>query len=276
MLAPLLLAAAALADPPLSAGYRLVDAGHDLDAPVALVVLTPGVAEAAFQPLVTALEDAGLDAWTVAVTAVAPLPEEGADRWIAEFLLPAAVAALRAREPRAAALALVGHGPGGTLALMTAPRVAPRAVAVLGAPLGPIPSLALEELAARPLSAVGSVDLAQPHDWRGHDLATLLLGDPPLPLAPLPVPLARAWLRWAAEGPPLDPATLFFPVFVGAAALDHLVPVETVHAPAERMPDATFVRFGLLRLDLIDPEHSDLLRERRFLDEVAGWVKGQL
>jgi hypothetical protein len=271
-----LLCAAALADPPVSAGYRLVDAGHDLDAPVALLVLTPGVGEAAYQPLVSALEEVGLDAWTVAVTPSAPLPAEDADRWVADRLLPEAVASLRAREPRAAALALVGHGPGGTLALMAAPRVAPAAVAVLGAPLGPIPSAALQDLAARPLPEAGCVDLAQPVDWRGHDLATLLLGAPSLPLEPLPVPMARAYLRWIAEGPPLEPANLVFPIFVGVAALDHLVPVETVHRSAGNLPDATFARFGLLRLDLYDPEHADLLRDRRFMDEVARWVRERI
>lgn len=264
----LLLAAAQAAEP----AFQLQDAGHDLDAPVALVVLTPGVDPAAFQPLAAALEDAGMDAWTVGIAPTAPLPEEGADAWVAEVLLPAAVAALRAREPRAADLALAGHGPGGTLALMAAPRVGTRAVAVLGAPLGPTPTAALAALAERPLPVAGSVDLARPVAWQGHDLATLLLGDPPLPLGSLPVPLARAFLRWAAEGPPLQPAALAFPVYVGAGALDRLVPVESLHLPAEGFPRGTFVRFGLLRLDRADPGHADLLRDRRTLDDLGRWL----
>ena len=276
VLATLLISTHAWADPPLSAGYQLQDAGHDLDAPVALVVVTPGMDPAAFQPMVQALEDRGLDAWAVRVRLTAPLPPADADLWIASTLLPAAIAELRERDPKAAELALVGHGPGGTIALMTAQHVAPRAVAVLGAPFGPIDTAAMAHLADAQLPELGNVNLSTPLDWQGHDMATLLLGDPPPPLAPLSVDLARAWLRWAQEGPPLTLADVDCPAWIGLAAMDRLVPIESARVVSQALPDRHFVRFGLLRLDPHDPGSADLLRERRYLDVMAGWVAGEL
>ena len=275
-LALLLAAATAQADPPLQAGYQLQDAGHDLDAPVALVVVTPGMDPAAFQPMVQALEDHGLDAWAVRVRLVAPLPPADADLWIASTLLPMAVAELREREPQAEALALVGHGPGGTLALMLAQHVAPQAVAVLGPPVGPADTAAMAWLAQRELPPVGNVDLTALTTWHGHDLATLLLGDPPPPLGPLPVELARAGRRWIEQGPPLALEDIACPVWIGAAAMDRLVPIESMRVASQPLPDRHFVRFGLLRLDPQDPGSADLLRERRYLDAMASWVEGEL
>ncbi len=274
--ASLLTATSAHADPPLSASYQLQDAGHDIDAPVALVVVTPGMDPAAFQPMVQALEDHGLDAWAVRITLFAPLPPADADIWIASTLLPAAVAALRERDPRADELALVGHGLGGTLALMMAQHVRPQAIAVLGAPMGPVDTAALSWLTAHEIPAFGNVDLSEPTPWQGHDLATLLLGDPPPPLAPLPVDLARAWVRWAAHGPPLSLEKIDCPVWVGAAAMDRLVPIESLRVASQGLADRHFVRFGLLRLDPQDPGSADLLRERRYLDAMASWVDDQL
>jgi len=66
------------------------------------------------------------------------------------------------------------------------------------------------------------------------------------------------------------------PVWVGAAALDRLVPVESMRVASQQLPDRHFVRFGLLRLDPEDPGSGELLRERRYLDAMAGWVEGQL
>lgn len=277
MLAALLLGSGpAAAERPLSAGYQLQDAGHDLDAPVALVVITPGMDPAAFQPMVQALEDHGMDAWAVRITPFVPLPLADADIWIASTLLPAAVVKLRERDPRADRLALVGHGPGGTLALMMAQHVNPAAVAVLGAPMGPVDTAALAALAEGELPAYGNVDLSQPTKWQGHDLATLLLGDPPPPLAPLAVELARAWIGWSQQGPPLSLEALECPVWVGAAAMDRLVPIESLRVASQRLPDRHFVRFGLLRLDPRDPGSADLLREQRYLDNMAAWVDDQL
>jgi len=276
-LAALALAAGpAAADPPLSASYQLQDAGHDLDAPVALVVVTPGMDPAAFQPMVQALEEAGLDAWAVRVTLHAPLPSADADIWIASTLLPAAVATLREREPKAQDLALVGHGPGGTLALMMAQHVRPGAVAVLGPPVGPVDTAALAWLAQRQLPTAGNVDLTDPLQWQGHDMASLLLGDPPPALAPLSVDLARAWLSWASEGPPLALDSIACPVWIGAAAMDRLVPIESLRVASQELPDRQFVRFGLLRLDPEDPGSADLLREKRYLNVMAGWVSDVL
>ncbi len=276
-LAPLaLLVAPALAESPLQAGYQLSNAGHDPDAPVALVLITPGMDPAAFQPMVQALEEQGLDAWALRLRLVAALPDEGADAWLATTLLPAAVAELRAREPRAAELALVGHGPGATLALMMAPHTKPRAIAALGPVVGPVDTAALAWLAERELPPVGSVDLREPLQWNEHDLATLLLGYPPPPMAPLAVELARDWLRWAQQGPPLDLATVECPVWIGAGAMDRLVPIESLRVPSQALPERHFLRFGLLRLDPEDPGSGDLLRGERYLNAMAEWVAGEL
>jgi hypothetical protein len=276
-LVPLALSlAAATAEPVSGDSYRLRDAGHDLDAPIALVVITPGLDPTAFLSMVQALEERGLDAWAVRVNLSAPLPPDDADLWIAASLLPAAVAELRAQEPGAERLALVGHGPGGTLALMAAQHLAPTAVAVLGAPIGPVNTEVLAWLAERELPRTGNVDLSRPLAWRGHDLATLLLGDDPPPLGPLPVELAQAGLRWATRGPPLELESIPCPVWIGAAALDRLVPIESLRVPSQRIPDRSFTRFGLLRLDPADPGHADLLMDRRHLDPMANWVYEQL
>jgi predicted alpha/beta hydrolase len=265
-----------LADTDKPAAYQLVDAGHELDAPVALVVVTPGLDPSAFQPMVQALEEAGLDAWAVRVRLQAPLPPADADIWIATTLLPSAAAELRERNPRAQHLALVGHGPGGTLALMSAQHIGPDAVAVLGSPVGPVESAALEWLAQRPLPELGNVDLTEPASWQGHDLARLLLGEPLPPLLPLPVELARAWVGWIERGPPLRLEAVPCPVFVGAAAMDRLVPVESLRVASQALEQRHFVRFGLLRIDPQDPGHGELLSERRYLDVTASWVREQL
>ncbi len=279
LLAPLFMATtmdSAGAEPPPPSSFQLVDAGHQLDAPVALVVVTPGLDPEAFQPMVQALEEAGLDAWAVRVRLQAPLPPADADIWIATTLLPSAAAELRRRQPRAEHLALVGHGPGGTLALMSAQHIGADAVAVLGSPLGAIQTGALAWLAERPLPELGNVDLASPIRWGDHDLTTLLLGEPQPPLLPLPVELARAWLGWTTKGPPLDLGVVPCPVFVGAAAMDRLVPIESLRVASQGLEDRHFVRFGLLRIDPEDPDHGDLLRERRYLDVMASWVRAQL
>jgi len=255
----------------------LVDAGHDLDAPVALVLVTPGMSEQAFIPMVEALERAGMDAWTVRILPFAPLPDDRADEWVAQQLLPWAIQDLRKRDPRATdQLALVGHGPGGTLALMTAERAKPEAVAVLGPPMGPIDTAAAAWLAELELPPHGNVDLGAPTDWNGHDLSTLLLGEPRPALEPLPVPMARAYLRWISDGPPVTPNAIECPIWIGAGAMDRLVPIESMRVPSQTLGHRHFVRFGLLRLDPEDPGSGQLLAERRYLDVMARWVEEAL
>jgi len=256
-----LLAAVALATRPAAAG----PVAAPLDA-VALVVVTPGMERPAFLPLVAALECAGFDAWTVEIPPDAPLPPEGADREVAVWIRAAAGALRAGGRPTA----LVGHGPGATLALMAAPGAAD-AVVALGPLLGP-PDTALSRfLAALPVPEDG-VDLGAPLAWGRHDAATLLLGSPPPPLGRLPAPLARDGQRWLAEGPPLDPAAVTCPVYVAAAARDRFAPVESIRGPADRFHRATFVRFGILRFDHRDPGSADLLSERAVLGAATRWL----
>jgi len=271
----LLLTSALGAPGEAAASYRLVDAGHDLDAPVALVVITPGMQASSFQALAASLESDGLDAWTVQLLPSTPLPDQGADSFVAQVILPAAVTELRLRDPKADTLALVGHGPGGTLALMSAAKVAPAAVAVLGPILGPVRTAAMDWMREQPLPA-GNVDLSQPVSWQGHDLAGLLLGEPTPPLQPLATPLAAAFLGWAERGPPLDPAAVECPVWIGAGAMDRLVPVESLHAPSALFSQRRFLRFGLLRLDPADPGSADMLRDDRYHRPLAQWLVKQV
>ncbi len=238
--------------------------------PAALVVVTPGMGRSAFDPLVEALRSAGFDAWTAEFPPGAPLPEEGADHEAGAWIR-AALGAIRRDDRRGI---LVGHGPGATLALLAAPGAA-EAVVALGPLLGPPDTEVARYLATLPVGA-GSVDLAAPLAWHGHDVASLLLGEPMPPLGPLSAPLARTWQRWILEGPPLDPAAVTCPVWIAAGARDRLAPVETVRGPAGRLPDATFVRFGRLRFDRRDPGSGALLRERAVLRVMTRWLRRTL
>jgi len=259
---------------PSAGDYQLSDAGHDLEAPLVLAVQSPGMASEAYLGLVEELEGAGLDVWILRLALSAALPEEGADRYVAHKIIPLAAQELREGAERDE-LALVGHGPGGTLALMAAPLVRPQAVALLGAPLGAAPSALSAWLAERALPA-GSVDLGQPLLWGELDVAQLLLGEPVPPLEPLATPLVQAYLGWSVDGPQIAFEEVDCPVLVTAGALDRLAPVEAVRGPSQGLAQRKFVRFGMLRLELEDPGSGDLLRERRYGELVGEWVAGEM
>ena len=238
--------------------------------PVALVVVTPGLDRSAFRPLAQAFEDKGIETWTAWIPPDASWPADGAALEASTWIRAAARAAGAPGRPTA----LVGHGPGATLALLAAPGVAD-AVVALGPILGPPGTRVGEWLAALPVPE-GGVDLATPLAWNGHDVASLLLGTHVPPLGPLPAPLARDWQRWITEGPPLDPREVTCPVWVAAGARDRLAPVESIRRPADAFPNATFVRFGLLRFDRHDPGSADLLAERAVRRTAARWLRSTL
>ncbi|MBN1334558.1 MAG: hypothetical protein JXB39_01205 [Deltaproteobacteria bacterium] len=257
----------------LAAGLGACTPSHETHAsegPLALVVVTPGMEAAAFLPLALAFGDAGIETWTVWIPPGDPLPDPGAAQAASARIRAMAQAAGVGGRP----VGLVAHGPGATLALLAAPGVAD-AVVALGPLLGPPGTLLAGWLAGLPVPD-GSVDLSVPLDWRGHDAASLLLGQPEPRLGSLPAPLARDWQRWLLEGPPLDPAAVTCPVFVGAGARDRLAPVESIRSPASAFPDATFVRFGLLRFAPRDPGSLDLLDQRAVLRVSTRWLADTL
>lgn len=260
-----------------SPAYRLMDFGLASEGPTTLVVTTPGVGLAAYVPLAHGLEEAGFDAWIVSLVSRAPWPSEGAVTLATQRVLPEAVAELKRRKPEPAPWALVGHGCGGTLALLSSPHMVPHpdAVALLGAPLGPAPSEAVRWLADQtesPLVTVPNPDLR----WNGSPILSLLWGDPVPPLEPQPTILHLECLGWLTDGVPLEPAAIQWPVLATAGALDRMVPPEAVFGPSQDLPRGRYVRFGMLHLDPTDPGHGALLQEPRFTAFVARWLEDTL
>ena len=267
MIAAALIASALAAPPP-----GLTDAGRPLPGPAAVIVGTPGFAATAYEPLVRALEDQGIDAWLLTFTpgAQSPATVVGDD-------IPAAIDAVRADHAR---VALVGHGLGGTLAAMSTAQGAahPDALGLLGAPLS-FPPLALATwLAARPVPPLG-LDLpalareGPTPTWNDLAILPLLLGEPLPPLAPVSAEWLTALAGWVQGGEVVSLASLPCPAWVGVTTLDNVAPPEAVRA---HIGDATFVRFGYLRLDAEETDHAGLLRERVPTEALADAVRKAL
>ena len=244
---------------------RLRDAGRPMPAgtPVALVISTPGVAAPAYDALVEALEAEGLDAWL----ATFPVGAQDPDTIVARGI-PAARQALPA-----APLALVGHGPGGTLAARAALLDPPQALALLGAPLAPPTSALVRWLCAQPVPDDG-LDLATVQGtWADQPVLPLLLGAPPPPMERA----SAAWLRglqaWAEGGAPVDLSAAAFPVWAGTGLLDEVAPAEGVRP---WLGAGEHIRFGYLRLDPEAYDQAGLLREARPTVALARWVAARL
>ncbi|MCK6506583.1 hypothetical protein L6R53_24955 [Myxococcota bacterium] len=264
----IILLAAALAGPPAGAAdavVELVDAGRPMPAgtPIALIVATPGLATPAYGPLVAALEDEGLDAWLARF----PLGAQDPDA-IVTTGIPAARRAL----PEAP-LALVGHGPGGTLAARAALADPPRALALLGAPLAPPRSALVSWLVDQPIPVDG-LDLGRVEGtWRGQPVAPLLLGAAPPPMERA----SAAWLRglqaWVREGAAVDLRPAGFPVWAGTGLLDEVAPAEGVRP---WLGPGTHLRFGYLRMDPDAYDNAGLLAGERPTRALARWLADAL
>lgn len=255
--------------------YRLTDAGRSVAEganaqATVLVVVSPGLAAEAYEPLVHALEQEGWDAWTVTLRAAAPWPDENALRFAARKALPRAVAEMR--ESGTAAPALLGHGLGGLLALDAASHVdpAPPAVVTLGAALEAAPSEALAAWARQPVPLAAHP--APRGNFHGEALAELLWGGPPPPFQLTWGGFVKEYRRWLQEGPPVDLSAVSSPTLVCAGALDRIAPPEAVRLAAHRLPHGRFVRFGMLRFELSDPGHADLLEDPRYARFAARWM----
>ncbi len=231
--------------------------------PVALVVATPGVDTGAYLPLITTLENHGLDARLLS------FPPGQQD----------AASAITAEIPRGlketGAQVLVGPGLGGTLAASSVAggHAEPTALALLGAPLRFLPGALNSWLAAQPVPAEGlTAAAATDGSWSGRPVLPLLLGASPPSLTDLDagwLGTLAGWVR-AEHAVSLDGAV---PVWAGSAGLDILAPPETVRP---QVPTESFHRFGYLGLDPREYDHAALLQAPRALRSLAGWVTDTL
>jgi len=225
-----------------------------------LIVPTPGLAEAAYLPLATALETQGLDGWLLRIE----LQDD--PRVVAEETLAAL-----AQDPAWEGVPWVAHGLGGRLAAWAVRDGAePSALAMLSVPLELQPVALTHWLADQALPSQ-SVDLARLTEvrWGDHAALPLLLGTPLPPLERV----SSGWLRqlqdWHADPHPLDLTDVNLPMWAGVGNLDNVAPPESVRP---WLGEGRLVRFGTHRLDLREFDHAALLREARPLTTLARWV----
>ncbi len=263
---------------PVSHSFTLNDWGRDLKAPVALLVETPGIGGQAYQVILEALEQAGLDAWSLQF---GPLDNPPAQHWavhLATRAIPVAVQQLKARDRQARRrLLLLGHGMGGVMMLMAIPELdePPRAVAALGSPLEPAPSELLEWLDTLD-TTLPTITTDMDPSWKGQTVSSLLWGSAPPPREPLPTRLALEYLDWLLRGHALPLESITCPVLLVAGAMDRLAPPESIRMASHRLPDSTFLRLGMLHLDWSDPSHGDLIQDRRNAELVADWLRQEV
>ena len=253
----------------LAAAPAVEDAGAALPGrpPRALLVVSPGLSPRETDALVAAVEAEGVDVYRIA------FPVEAQDPGAMRRAIRAGVTGLGPGP-----VGLLGHGPGGTLAVQAqAEGAGAAAVAVLAAPLQAPGGRLVAWLSAQPVPDLG-LDLGagavQGAPWRGQAALPLLLGTP----LPALEPVGAAWLtelqRWTAPGWRAPVAALGVPLWAGAGAVDNLAPPEAVRGPLPG--DAAFVRFGLMHLDDADPTHVDLLRRPQPAAAMGAWMRGAL
>ncbi|MFT5682044.1 MAG: hypothetical protein ACI8RZ_002962 [Myxococcota bacterium] len=232
--------------------------------PVALIVCTPGLSEFAYDPLVAALESAGLDAWTLSF----PPTAQDASAIIGQWL-PEVTASLSVDRP----IAVVGHGLGGTLAALSVESGAltPSALAMLGSPLRTESTGLHDWLLAQPLPE-DDLDLAPLAEtqWQDMGALALLIGEPLPPFEDVSVDWLVQLQAWASGGLSVDLRDTDVPIWAGASGLDNLGPPEWIRPG---VPPESFFRFGYLRFDSEDPDHIGLLSSPRALKMLSRWVK---
>ncbi len=225
-------------------GWRLVQAGGDDPRAVqALVVVTPGAAEAPFLDWVRALEDEGLDAWLL--EGLGGLPSLAA----AGRPVAAAVEELRRLGPGRVVVA--AHGAGGLAVLLGRPRA--DRLALVATPLAAWPDPPRSVLEVRPEG------WPFPQDWTG-----------PYAAAPLHPDLAAELARLPWRVPPV--AIPEVPVLLVASGLDPVAPPEIVRLPSRAWPDRTFLRLGLLSFQADEPRHGELLESGHAIEAVAAFL----
>lgn len=207
-----------------------------------LLVTSPGLTQAAYEPLIHELREDG--------AAIAPVtfPCSGDLDALTE-------AVARAGEGRR--VVVVAHGVGATLALRAADRleverwvlIAPVLGVVPGPGLTAVSNLALDrsrvDLAGVP-AALGDVWLGA--GWEQH--ATCVAPG-----------LARDIQWWIASSHvPVDPSAIREPVWVELGLLDEIATIEATLPQVRRFPSHELVRPGIGRLDPEDYRHLDLIR----------------
>lgn len=224
----------------LASAGPLRDVGAVVEAPAALIVVTPGVAARAYDGWVSAIEAQGMDAWVFE-------GDPGLDVGGLPELLATAVAWLI--EERGS-VRIAAHGYGGVFALMAG--VEAERWALIGVPLGP-------HAVAGPLSGT-----RWPWD-------TSLVGV--LPPAKAATGALDGYRTWVTEFPAYTAPTA--PTLLVASNLDVVAPPEVVRIPSEGWPDRTWERTGLLSLERAELTHAELLKDPVLARRVAVFIGGE-
>ena len=223
-----------------AASWTVADVDPERGKDPAVVVVTPGVDPAAFDPWVAALHRRGLDVHLATLS-----PDTGPEEAIHGLHLT-----LEAKAAELGPLRVAAHGYGGLLTVLSgfeADRLA---------------------LVAAPLAAqrvpVGAVPGTEGLPW-----TTELVGEyPPARLHP---DLSAAYAAWAAELPSYHVPTC--PVFVTSGNLDVVAPPEVVRLPSEAWPERTWERLGFLALEP-DRPHMEVLQQDGVTARVARFLGG--
>jgi hypothetical protein len=210
----------------------------DPDAPVALVVTTPGVAPSAYMNWVEALEDTGFDAQLLVF-------EAGSLQDIVDGIR-STTSALEGR-----GYVLAAHGYGGVLALLAHPN--PQRLALVATPLGP-------QLAdIRWPAEMPAVGLPWPKAWIGS-----------LEGAPLDPGLAQTYRSWATEFPEIPVPQV--PTWLASSGRDPVAPPETVRIPSTDWPNRSWKRVGPLSLDARELTHGEMLTDGNLARDLAKFL----
>ncbi len=207
-----------------------------------LLVMSPGLTQEAYDPLIHALRAEGAE-----VTPVG-FPCSGD----AESLSGAVARAGAGRE-----VVVVAHGIGATLALKAADDLDVRRWVLSGPVLGAVRSPALTDVVGLTLGR-SRVELSALPDAVGD----VWLGEGWRPLSTCVAPGLARDVQWWAESAhvPVDPSEIEAPVWVQLGLLDEVATLEATVPAARRFPDGTLVRPGVSRLDPVDYRHLDLIR----------------
>lgn len=206
-----------------------------------LLVTSPGLELALYEPLVTELRERG-----ASVTPVA-FPCSGDAASHTESLVRAAQGHT----------VVVAHGLGATLALSAADRLDVERWILVGPVLDVVPGPWIHEASA--LTVDARVELSEIPVERGD----AILGEGWTEVAGCLAPgFARDLQTWARTGAlPVDPTRIDEPVWVELGLLDEIASVEA-NVPASRsFPTRELVRPGVARLDSKDYRHLDLVRD---------------
>jgi len=252
----------------VAAPYELSDEGrtfHDPDK-AALIVVTPGVKRDNYSLLIDKLEREGLDAWSIRF----PIEAQDASL-ITSIWIPAAL-----EEFDTQVTVLVGHGFGGTLAAeaVALGTASPNALAILGSPLITHPTKLSDWVAKQPIPIDPiSPDMFEDITWEDKLLTALLLGEESLTLevmSPQWVSTIQSWMTGQLN---IDLTEASCPIWAGSSGMDNIAPPEWVRP---KVAPSSFIRFGYLRMNRVEPDHSQLLTDSPAPRALSKWSAAQL